>query len=146
MNYSSVMHSKKNADYILEEIDAWQWCIDNCTQQKDISDCEGNIFSYMVEYIRFACMQGTAIGTIRDKILKNDPFQGAMKHFGTFWLCEETSKLYTDFMKTPRRVWMKYRLMGVAYYSASRLIRTKIGNIINQRLRYRMELKDYLVE
>lgn len=145
MNYSSVMHSLKNADYVLEEIDAWNWCKQNSSQIKDIRDCEGNIFSYMVEYIRFSCMHGVPTEKIHESVISNEPFQKAMEHYGSFWRNAQTSQLYADFMETPRKVWMRYRLKGIAYHVAQYLIRTKPGNSLNQIIRYRLALNDFLV-
>lgn len=144
MNFSSVMHNLKSADYILEEIDAWEWCRQSSTRQKDISDCEGDIFSYMVDYIRCSCMNGVSVEEIRKNVLTNEPFRKAMEHYGTFWLNEQTAQLYSGFMKSPRKIWLKYRVKGFAKNTASRFIRTKLGNVINQKLRYNVDLKDYL--
>ncbi|MBR7179890.1 MAG: glycosyltransferase [Oscillospiraceae bacterium] len=146
MNYSSAMHTLKNADHILEEIEAWEWCRKNSPREKDISDCEGNIFSYMVDYIRFSCMYNTPIETIYEKIQSCEPFQKAIVHYGTFWLNKKTAQLYAEFMKTPQKVWLYYRLKGIPYTTAQWFIRTKFGNIVNQKLRYKLVLKDYLVE
>lgn len=146
MNFSSVMHNLKTSDYVLEEIDAWNWCRGNCTRQKDISDCEGNIFSYMIEYIKISCMRGIPIDIIQKKVLQNEPFQDAMKYYGQFWLSDQTAQQYQAFLTTPRKVWMKYRMKGISHNVASRLIRTKAGNLVNQKLRYKLSLKEYLVE
>ena len=145
MNFSSVMHSLKNADFILEEIAAWEWCRQRCEQQKDILDCEGNIFSYMVEYIRFSAMHGVSPEEIREKIQTNEPFQKAMKQYGAFWLNPETAQLYSDFLSTPQKIWWKYRARGLGQTAARWFIRTGPGNKLNQKLRYRLALKDYLV-
>lgn len=146
MNFSSAMHQMRKAEFILEEIAGWEWCRRNCTREKDISDCEGNIFSYMVEYISYACMYGDSLRKIKKNILENESFQNVMKHYGQFWLNDKTAQMYQDFMTTPRKVWLKNRIKGIGHSVASRLIRTSLGNFINQKLRYQLSLKEYLAE
>lgn len=146
MNPASVMHNLKDTEYLLEAITGISWCRQNSRQPKDIRDCEGNLFACMVKYIRLSCMQGVPVSAIVKNVLENQSFQTVMQHYGEFWVSEDTAKLYSSFMETPRKVWLKHRLMGLVHSAAQRLTHTKPGSIVNQKLRYKLVLRDYLVE
>ena len=145
LHASSVMHSLSGTWYLLEAIEGIAWCLKNSTGEKNIRDCRGNLFACMVKYIRVSCMQGISPKIIRENMMKNDPFQEVMTHYGTFWCNDQDAHLYEGFMKTPVRIWLKYRLKGIGHFAAQRLIRTKPGSVVNQKLRYKLPLKDYLV-
>lgn len=49
MNYTSVIHSINDADYILEVLEMWNWCRHNSILPDDIHTCDGNIFSLMAD-------------------------------------------------------------------------------------------------
>ena len=146
MNSASVMYNLKKADYVLEAIDGLEICRKSCAEKKDISDCEGNIFACMVKYIRLACMYGTPVSEILKNVAENEPLQKVLVHYGTFWVNEQTAQLYDSFMKEPKKIWVKYRAKGILYIAVKRLIRTRPGEIINQKIRYKLALKDYLAE
>ena len=143
---SSVMHSLKGTQYLLEAVDGINWCLKNSTGEKNISDCMGNLFACMVKYIRISCMQGISQNKIRESILKNEPFQSVMAHYGSFWCNAQDAQLYEAFMKNPGKTWLKYRVKGIGYLAGQRLIRTKPGSVVNRKLRYQLPLKDYLVK
>lgn len=146
MNTSSVMHSLKNTDYILEAIDGIDWCRKNSTRPKDIRDSEGNLFACMVKYIRLSCMQGVSAGRIRKNVLENKAFQSVMQHYGTFWVGDQEARLYESFLASPGKVWLKLRAKGIAYAAARILLRGKIGSMINRKIRYQLALKGFLAE
>ena len=144
MNFNSVMHKLASADYILEEIQAWNWCKQRSPGEKDRRDCDGNVFSYMAEYIRLSCGYGKPAREIIRTVRENPYFQEAMGNYGSFWMHAETDAFYHAFMDKPGKLWLKYRCIGLTRGLASRLIRTRLGRVVDQKIRYRLRLDEYV--
>ena len=144
MNYSSVMHNLTSADYLLEEIAAWNWCKNHSTGEKDRSDCDGNVYSYMAVYMQMSCGYGKPAGEIIRTVRENPHFREAMENYGSFWMNADTAAFYHAFMENPGKLWLKYRCIGLARGAASRLIRTRLGRVVDQKIRYRMRLDEYV--
>ena len=144
MNFSSALHSLKDAEYVLQSIESWHWCKVRSPREKDRSDCDGNIFSYMAEYIQKSCGYGKPAAEIIRTVRENPFFAEAMENYGSFWMHAETDAFYREFMDKPGRLWLKYRCIGLARGLASRLIRTRLGRVVNQKIRYRLRLDEYV--
>lgn len=144
MNLNSTMHNLRDAEFILEEIKAWNWCKKHSVAEKDRNDCDGNVFSYMAEYIRLSCGYGKPAGEIVRTVRENPYFREAMENYGNFWMHAETDAFYRAFMEKPGMLWLQYRCVGLVRGLASMLIRTRLGSVINQKLRYRMRLDAYV--
>lgn len=144
MNFGSVMHNLKGAEYILEEIEAWNWCRDRSHTEKDRSDCDGNIFSYMAQYIKMSCGYGKPAEEIIRTVRENPFFAKTMENYGSFWMNAETAAFYHAFMENPGKLWLKYRCIGLVRGVASRLIRTVPGGIVDRKIRYRLRLDEYV--
>ena len=56
----------------------------------------------------------------------------------------DTAAFYHAFMENPGKLWLKYRCIGLARGAASRLIRTRLGRVVDQKIRYRMRLDEYV--
>ena len=144
MNFNSVMHNLRDAEFILEEIKAWKWCMERCHTDKDRSDCEGNIYEYMSHYIMFSCGYGKPAEDIIRTVKENLIFREVMEHYGRFWINAKKDAFYRAFMEDPGKLWLKYRCIGLARSAVGRLIRTRLGSVINQKVRYRLRLDAYL--
>lgn len=144
MNFDSVMHNLKGAEYILEEIKVWDWCKRRSRTEKDRNDCDGNIFSYMAEYIRKSCGYGKPAREIIRTVQENPHFQEAMENYGNFWLSAETDAFYHTFMAKPGKLWLKYRCIGIVRSMARKIIRTSLGRVVDQKIRYRLRLDEYV--
>lgn len=144
MNYGSVMHKLTDADYVLHAIRGWNWCKNHSAREKDRSDCDGNVFSYMAEYIRKSCGYGKPAREIIKTVRENPYFAEAMANYGSFWLNAETDAFYREFMEKPGKLWLKYRCLGLARGAVSKLIRTRLGGVVDQKIRYRLCLDEYV--
>ena len=144
MNFGSAMHNLRSAECMLQGVAAWAWCKQHSRTEKDRSDCDGNVFSYMVEYMKMSCGYGKPAREIIRTVRENPFFAEAMEHYGTFWCHEQSADFYHTFMEKPGMLWLKYRCIGLARRMASQLIRTGLGRAADQKIRYRLRLDEYV--
>lgn len=146
-NTFSAVHNTGGADYILRDgVKVWKYAKDKLISSKDKLDCDGNIFSCMVQYITFSCYNGLPLSEIQYNVESSEIFQESMEHWGCFWCHKSTKKAYEEFLMYPRIFWIRNRFIGIFRNISMSIVRLPGIRKYYLNWKYKENTESYIVD
>ena len=138
-NVSSVTHNFNSSDFpILDAVSAWHWCKNHCTRESDRNECDARMFSDIVAYIQYSCMQGTPVEEIQRK-LDNPMVKETVQNYEALW--NSRKMIWEEFMDHPNEYWKKMRRKGYFVNAARRVVNSPVIRRLWQKLKYKTNIR-----
>lgn len=137
----SAVHNTNGFRYLLTDcIPAWYQAAKaiDCPQVR--WDCLGMVYSLMGEYLRLGAGSGIPLKKLREELDTCREFREIMDITDTYWRKEKTVALISAFQKSPHRIWLKCRLVGIFSETARRVSRTVLVRKLYFRMKYRTDI------